>query len=437
MSPHSKVMNRISLLPIIVLSFLFVGSAKAEKPLVVAHRGLLLDAPENTLANFRACLNLGLGFELDVSRTKDGRLVCIHDRTVNRTTNGTGAVASLNLAQLQSLDAGSWFSSRFRGERIPTIDEVFKLIAQHKERQVLIAVDLKDEHPATERTVVALAKKHGILNNCLMIGRAIRMAAVRRRLRQADPTTHVACLADKAKDLDAAIQDKDSDWVYVRYVPAHEHVQRIHKAGKRVFIAGPTVAGLQRGNWQAVSKAGMDGILTDYSIELARQLRGPRRYRRPTLKQLVERQKPAVLAIRKVGGKVRYDSRGIVIEVNLQETRATDSDLVHLRSLVYVREISLHRTRVKGPGLIHLRRLVRMEKLFLTDTALNDPAIAHLRPMKKLRVLGLSGTRVSDAGLKHLRGFKQLRSLFLLGSKVTDKGAEALEKRLPKCDITY
>jgi len=51
--------------------------------------------------------------------------------------------------------------------------------------------------------------------------------------------------------------------------------------------------------------------------------------------------------------------------------------------------------------------------------------------------LGLSGTRVSDAGLKHLRGFKQLRSLFLLGSKVTDKGAEALEKRLPKCDITY
>ena len=54
----------------------------AADPLVVAHRGLLRHAPENTLANFRACLELRLGFEFDVARTKDGHLVCIHDDTL-------------------------------------------------------------------------------------------------------------------------------------------------------------------------------------------------------------------------------------------------------------------------------------------------------------------------------------------------------------------
>jgi len=62
--------------------------SNAEDPLIVAHRGLLHHAPENTLAYFRACLELRIGFEFDVERTKDGQLVCVHDDTVDRTTNG-------------------------------------------------------------------------------------------------------------------------------------------------------------------------------------------------------------------------------------------------------------------------------------------------------------------------------------------------------------
>ncbi|MCC6509479.1 MAG: glycerophosphodiester phosphodiesterase, partial [Pirellulaceae bacterium] len=75
----------------------------AGEPLVVAHRGLLQHAPENTLANFRACLELRLGFEFDVARTKDGQLVCIHDDTVDRTTDGKGLVSQLTLAEIQRL----------------------------------------------------------------------------------------------------------------------------------------------------------------------------------------------------------------------------------------------------------------------------------------------------------------------------------------------
>src|SRR5262245_12051645 len=76
------------------------------RPFVVGHRGLLHDAPENTLAGFRAALSLRVGFEVDVRRTKDGELVCLHDATVDRTTDGKGPLNELTLTALSRLDAG-------------------------------------------------------------------------------------------------------------------------------------------------------------------------------------------------------------------------------------------------------------------------------------------------------------------------------------------
>ncbi|MEQ9072181.1 MAG: glycerophosphodiester phosphodiesterase family protein, partial [Gimesia chilikensis] len=113
----------------VLLCLTLCPSVTGAEPLIVAHRGLLKVAPENTLANFRACLELRLGFEFDVQRTRDGHLICLHDTTVNRTTDGTGKVADLTLAEIQKLDAGSWFDSQFTGERVPTIDEVLELVS--------------------------------------------------------------------------------------------------------------------------------------------------------------------------------------------------------------------------------------------------------------------------------------------------------------------
>src|SRR5947208_9922618 len=98
-----------------------LSAAGPEQTMIVAHRGLLRHAPENTLANFRACLELRLGFEMDVRRCRDGTLVCVHDASVDRTTDGRGAVANLALGELKALDAGSWFHPAFAGERIPTV----------------------------------------------------------------------------------------------------------------------------------------------------------------------------------------------------------------------------------------------------------------------------------------------------------------------------
>ena len=99
-------------------------------PLVVAHRGASADAPENTLAAFRLALEQGATVvECDVHLSADGVPVVIHDDTVDRTTDGSGAVANLSLAQLEALDAGSWLDARFVGERIPTLDETLALCA--------------------------------------------------------------------------------------------------------------------------------------------------------------------------------------------------------------------------------------------------------------------------------------------------------------------
>jgi len=94
------------------------------RPLRFAHRGASTRAPENTLAAFEEAIRLGVdAIELDVHLSADGVPVVLHDDTVDRTTDGRGAVASLTLAALKRLDAGAWFSPRFRGERIPTLEE--------------------------------------------------------------------------------------------------------------------------------------------------------------------------------------------------------------------------------------------------------------------------------------------------------------------------
>jgi glycerophosphoryl diester phosphodiesterase len=236
------------------------------QPLIVAHRGLLHHAPENTLANFRACLELRLGFEFDVERTKDGHLVCIHDNTVDRTTNGTGKVSDLTLAQIRELDAGSWFDTRFAGEKVPTIDEVFLLVAEYRQHDVLIAVDLKAENVGED--VVRLAERHEVLHRLLFIGRTITEPELRKQIKVTSAKAHTAAVANNAEEFTNALFAENADWVYVRFLPTKDQIEAVHIAKQRAFIAGPTVAGSEPENWQHCADAELDGILTDYPLEL-------------------------------------------------------------------------------------------------------------------------------------------------------------------------
>ncbi|MCA9070490.1 MAG: glycerophosphodiester phosphodiesterase family protein [Planctomycetaceae bacterium] len=266
---------RLFLANIILLHFLSL-SLQADGPLIVAHRGLLRHAPENTLANFRACLELRIGFEFDVQRTKDGHLVCIHDGTVDRTTNGKGKVTELTLEQIQKLDAGSWFDPKFTGEKVPTVEDVLKLAGEYRNQSVLITVDLKAENVETD--VVRLAEKSKVLNRLLFIGRAISEPSVREAILKANPKAHVAVLANTADDFPTAVADRRGDWVYLRFLPSQKQTKIAQEAKKHVFIAGPTVSGSasmfwRDPAWRYAVTVGTDGILTDYPLELRTILR--------------------------------------------------------------------------------------------------------------------------------------------------------------------
>jgi gluconolactonase len=250
------------------------GALKKEitpPPRVIGHRGLIKDTPENTLAGFAACLELRVGFELDVRRSRDGHLVCLHDDTVNRTTDGTGKVADLTLAEIQKLDAGRRFDPAFAGQRIPTLDAVFALLHARQPGPVLVAIDLKIDDPTVEADVVRLAVKHRVLDHLICIGRAITGPAVRRKLREANAGTHVAVLVQAPDDLPTALADAHADWIYLRFVPTAELGDRVHRAGKRVFWSGPKVIGNEPENWRHARTVGVDALLTDYPL-LCRQV---------------------------------------------------------------------------------------------------------------------------------------------------------------------
>ena len=130
--------------------------------LIYGHRGASAYAPENTLEAFRLAMEMGAdGFELDVHMSRDGELVVIHDETVDRTTDGTGLVRELTLAQLKELDASNGMVS-YRGARIPTLGEVFDLI---RDTRHIVNVEVKTDdwfYSGIEEKCLALAKEMGV-----------------------------------------------------------------------------------------------------------------------------------------------------------------------------------------------------------------------------------------------------------------------------------
>ncbi|KLV03381.1 glycerophosphodiester phosphodiesterase [Photobacterium aquae] len=113
--------------------------------MISGHRGARALAPENTLAGMNLAADCGVEWiEIDTQLSKDGIPVIIHDKTVNRCTNGRGKVASLTLEQLQSLDAGSWFDPHFATETIPTLSQTLELCTN---RGLSLNLEIKIYHP--------------------------------------------------------------------------------------------------------------------------------------------------------------------------------------------------------------------------------------------------------------------------------------------------
>ena len=140
--------------------FLFSAFSATAQIEVVVHRGANHLAPENTKASAQAAIELGAHYvEIDVRTSSDGVLYILHDATVNRTTDGSGLMASMSSAEIDKLDAGSWFGKEFKGEPVPRLRGYLLWI----KGKAKVYFDVKDANPAQ---LIALVKETGMESNC-------------------------------------------------------------------------------------------------------------------------------------------------------------------------------------------------------------------------------------------------------------------------------
>jgi len=229
-------------------------------PLVVAHRGNSAVAPQNTLAAFEAAWRAGAGsIELDVQLTEDGHVVVIHDDTVDATTSGTGALARLDLEEVRALDAGSWFSPAFAGQRVPTFAEVVDLLLARPGIDLLLEV--KGSWTVDQvRLVTEPLRAAGLTDR--VIGQSFWPETVA-ALGEADPDLRrgllVATVDDDLLDRCADLGVMTCNPMGTLLLEHPDLVARLHAAGLQVAVWTLD----EPEHWEAAVGLGVDAIITD------------------------------------------------------------------------------------------------------------------------------------------------------------------------------
>lgn len=250
----------------IVLWCSILTSSWAEEPILIAHRGLLRHAPENTMPAFAACVELSIGFELDIYSSRDDRLVVIHNPTLKATTNGPDRpVRDLTVAELKRLDAGSWFHPSFRGVTIPTFEEVLAMVAQRKRAPTILAINVKQVTLEGERQLVSLVAKHGLLGESFAFD---QNDACSRRLKGHDPAFRIGQNVGR-QNLDSRLAADDLDVFLLTFLPTAEEVARIHGKKKQAIFnfSGPGPTRRDPNTWDRIRQVSLDGLLTDFPVE--------------------------------------------------------------------------------------------------------------------------------------------------------------------------
>lgn len=252
---------------VMACNYLVISQAMvASDPVLIAHRGLLRQAPENTLPAFSACLDLRIGFELDIRTTKDGELVVIHDDSVLRTTDGGArSIRDITWAEAQQLDAGSWFDPVFARTRIPSLEQTLQLIKSRKQGKTIIALNIKQVDPEGEKKLVDLIEKYALFDDCFAFDQDTAMS---KRLKQLNSRLRIGQNVNR-KSVDTRLKENVLDVFLLTYAPEKLEVDHLKKQGKQVLFnfAGPGNARRNPAIWNQVRTAGIDGMLTDFPLE--------------------------------------------------------------------------------------------------------------------------------------------------------------------------
>ncbi len=246
--------------------------ADTPKPRLFAHRGASRYFPENTIEAFEAAVAAGIDLlELDVHATRDGRVVVIHDETVDRTTNGRGAVREMSFSELAALDAGYRFETeegeypfRGRGVRVPELADVLARF-----RDTPLNIEIKQLEPPIEEAVVELLDRYEARERVLLAAGDHRILE---RIRAAAPDVLSGMSAVEVADfLGRALSGELDDYrppgfalqVPVRYgaldIVSRGFVEAAHQVGLEVHVWTINTSEQMR----ELLDLGVDGLMSD------------------------------------------------------------------------------------------------------------------------------------------------------------------------------
>ncbi len=249
---------------------------------MVAHRGLSSGFPENTLVAFQRSMALGVdGIEIDLRSTADGEIVVLHDDTVDRTTDGSGAVRTLTLEQVKALDAGSYLDPSFAAERVPTFEEVLALT---RNSELELVLDVKVHGPAVRRRIMHQTERHGAVSSVII---GVRRPEDVQAWRYLNPTVRLLAFPRDVAEIEAfaragvdairlwpkwilGAEDRQHCAIGVemlRWLGLHEAkssssclVRRVHAMNKQVWV---TAGDAPREQLLSLIQLQVNGILTD------------------------------------------------------------------------------------------------------------------------------------------------------------------------------
>ncbi|KAA8325616.1 glycerophosphodiester phosphodiesterase [Leuconostoc carnosum] len=236
---------------------------------IVAHRGYRIVAPENTIPAFQAALAYRPDMlEMDVHRTKDGHLIVIHDEKVDRTTDGTGYVKDLTLAEIKALDAGSYKEPIMQGVRIPTFIEFLNFLRDIGFEQTLL-LEIKTDHvdyPGIEQEVLDMVAS--FQPKYRVIYQSFNLTTLK-KIRLLSPNADIAALVFWATP--------KVYWLKIRGVFDYIHADiRILKQKPTIFWRAKnhmrTWTVDNEADMRRIFKAGLQGIITN-QVALATKIR--------------------------------------------------------------------------------------------------------------------------------------------------------------------
>lgn len=236
----------------------------------IAHRGASGYAPENTLAAFQLAVLMNADYlEIDLQLTKDGEIVVMHDSTVNRTTDGRGDIGQMTLAEIQTLDAGSWFNElnpayareEYKGEKVPTLREVFEKFGDRT--RYLLETKSPDNNPGLEEKMLALVREFGLTDQVAIHSfsrkslKKMRRLAPNVKLFQLIWYNHPSTITrEKLNEI-----KKYANGIGVNYNQINEdYVRKVKEAG---LLLIPYTVNDQQLMVRAV-QSGVDGVHTDF-----------------------------------------------------------------------------------------------------------------------------------------------------------------------------